>query len=114
MYYLYIGLIILTKLIFIILALTHLYLKFKKGDKYTELDKKILYYKQKVEFIFIALMSCLIIYLFNPRYDRSKMLLTTEIKYILFLFGILLLVTANWGTFIKEPLLFKNVQFVVQ
>jgi hypothetical protein len=40
---------------FVILALTHLYLKIK-GKNDSETDKLVLYWKQRFEFVFIALL----------------------------------------------------------
>ena len=48
----YVILIILVKVVFIILAVSHLFLKVK-GKSDSETDKKILYWKERIEFIFI-------------------------------------------------------------
>ena len=107
----YITFIILIKVGFVILAIAHLYLKLKHKEN-TETDKKILFWKERLEFIFIALMSVLLIYLFNPRTDRSVMI-DYETKLLLYLFGFILLITAKWGDFIHENPLFKKFQKVV-
>jgi hypothetical protein len=108
----YIGFIVFIKIAFVCLAVTHLYLKLKRRTD-SELDKKIIYYKEKAEFIFVALMSGLLIFLFNPRpHDRSKFL-TKETRFILYLFGFVLLITAKWETFIDESVYFKRLQHVV-
>ncbi len=107
----YITFIILIKVGFIILAVSHLYLKLKHKE-HTETDKKILFWKDRLEFIFIALMALILIYLFNPRTDRSLMI-DHETKLLLYLFGFILLITAKWGDFIHENPLFKQFQNVV-
>jgi hypothetical protein len=107
----YITFIILIKVGFIILAVSHLYLKIKHKD-HTETDKKILFWKERLEFIFIALMAVLLIYLFNPRTERS-VLIDYETKLLLYLFGFILLITAKWGDFIHENPLFKKLQKIV-
>ena len=94
-----------------IMAVTHIYLK-AKGDEKSELDKKILYWKERFEFISIACMSVLLIYIFNPRTDRS-ILIDRETKVLLFLFGFVLLITAKWGEFIKESPWFSRLQQVL-
>jgi len=110
-YDLYITFIFLVKLIFLFLAITHLYFTIKhKTD--SEMDKKVLYWKEKIEFIFIILMSCLLIYLFNPRSNRV-VLIDNETKVLLFLFGIIVLITAKWNIFIKENQIFKYFQSIV-
>ena len=56
------------------------------------MDKKIHMIKTKVENVFKVLMSLLLIYLFNPRTDRS-ILIDYQTKLLLCLFGIILLIT---------------------
>lgn len=107
----YISLIIFIKVLFICFAISHLYLKIK-GKAHSETDKKILFWKERMEFIFITLMSFLLIYLFNPRANRSANL-DYETKILLYLFGFILLITADWSVFIKENPLFKQFQSVV-
>jgi hypothetical protein len=57
-------------------------------------------------------MSVLLIYLFNPRTERSVMI-DYETKLLLYLFGFILLITADWGVFIHETPLFKKFQKIV-
>jgi hypothetical protein len=106
----YITFIIFIKVGFVLLAVSHLYLKLKDKEQ-SETDKKIVYWKDRLEFVFIALMAALLIYLFNPRTDRS-VLVDYETKVLLYLFGFILLITAKWDTFIKETPYFKIVQEV--
>ena len=107
-YNIYVTFIFLIKIGFILMALLHVYLKFK-GKEQSNLDKKILYWKERFEFIFIALMSILLIYIFNPRTNNS-ILIDKETKLLLFLFGFVLLITAKWEIFIKESPLMKMIQ----
>ena len=93
------------------LSITYLYLKIK-GDEKSKTYKNITFWKKRTEFIFIALMAILLIYLFNPRTDRSVMI-DYETKLLLYLFGFILLITAKWGDFIHENPLFKKFQKVV-
>jgi hypothetical protein len=93
------------------LAITHLYLK-SKGQQDTDLDKNIVYWKERLEFIFIFLMAILLIYLFNPR--RSKpAFINNEMKLLFYLFGFILLITSDWSIFITEAKWFKEMQQVV-
>jgi hypothetical protein len=107
----YVILIILVKVVFIILAVSHLFLKVK-GKSDSETDKKILYWKERIEFIFIFLMSLMLIYLFNPR-STKEVKLDFETKLLLYLFGFILLITAKWDIFFKESPLFKKIQKAV-
>lgn len=102
----YVTFIFLIKIGFIVMAVTHIYLKVK-GEENSSLDKKILYWKERFEFVFIALMSILLIYLFNPRSDKN-ILIDKESKVLLYLFGFILLVTAKWDIFLKESKTFKK------
>ena len=107
----YVTLIVLIKVIFVILAASHLYFTFK-GKEDSEKDKKVVYWKERVEFVFITFMSIMLIYLFNPRENRET-LLDFETKLLLYLFGFILLITAKWGKFFKENPFFKKFQEVV-
>ena len=107
----FIRFIIFIKICFIIFVLTHSYLK-RTGKLNTELDKKALYWKDKLEFVFKALMAGLLIYLFNPRYSR-EILIDYETKVLLFLFGFILLITANWSAFLKESPWFLELQNIL-
>lgn len=107
----YITFIFLIKIGFITMVLIHLYLKLKHREN-TELDKKILYWKDRLEFFFIVLMSFLLIYLFNPRYDKS-ILIDRETKILLYMFGFVLLITSNWNVLIKESPLFSTIQKII-
>ena len=109
-YTLYIYLIFAIKIGFIAMAISHIYLKFK-GMEDSDLDKKIKYWKDRFEFVFVFLMALLLIYLFNTRRDRSVMI-DRETKFLLFLFGFVLIITADWGLFLRDSKLFKNVKFI--
>ena len=106
----YVSAIILLKVIFVFLAVAHLYNKVK-GKSNTPQDKKIVYWKDRIEFIFIIMMSLLVIYLFNPR-SSKPILLDKETKLLLYLFGFMLLITAKWKTFFGESTLLKQIQYV--
>ena len=104
----YIYLIFAVKIGFILMAATHIYLK-AKGKIDSDLDKKIVYWKERFEFVFILLMSMLLIYLFNPRKNRMVMI-DGETKILLYLFGFVLLITAKWGDFFHESKWLKQFQ----
>ena len=109
-YNLFIYLIFAVKIGFIVMAITHIYLKFK-GKENSDLDKKIEYWKERFEFVFVFLMALLLIYLFNTRSNRTIMI-DHETKILLFLFGFVLIITADWGLFFRDSKLFKNVKFI--
>ena len=107
----YIIFVFIVKIIFIVLAVTHIYLK-AKGKIESSLDKNIVYWKDRFEFIFAFLMALLLLYLFNPMQGKSVMI-SGETKLLLYLFGFVLLITAKWNTFIEEAKWFKKIQATV-
>ena len=104
----YIVLVFIVKIIFIILSVVHLYFKNHGKNNYKK-DVEILFWKERVEFVFIILMSLLLIYLFNPRNNRLFMI-THETKLLLFLFGIILIITAKWEIFFEDSVVFNDIQ----
>ena len=107
----YIYFITAIKFVFFILAIIHLYLR-SKGQADSDLGKNIEYWKERIEFIFVILMSFLLIYLFNPRYN-NKVLLNFETNLLLYLFGFILIITAKWSLFFKEAKWFNQLQEVI-
>jgi hypothetical protein len=83
-----------------------------KKKSNTNLDKHILYWKKRTEFIFVFLMSLLLIYLFNP-YTYKLAMINNETRLLLFAFGFLLIISADWNTFVHEAKWFKTLQNVV-
>jgi len=103
----YVMFIFITKIIFIMLAVTHIYLK-AKGKAQSELDTKILFWKERIEFIFILLMSILLMYTFFPR-RQIPVPIDYEMKLLFFLFGFILIITAKWEVFIEESPVYKKL-----
>ena len=54
-------------------------------------------------------MSLLLIYLFHPTIDRRH-IINKETRFLLYLFGFILIITADWSDFIKEAPLLKLTQ----
>ena len=107
-YTMFIYLIFAVKLCFVSMSVTHIYLKVK-GESDSDLDKKVLYWKERFEFIFLLLMATLLIYLFSPGKERNVMI-DGETKVLLYLFGIVLLITAKWADFFHEAKWFQYLQ----
>ena len=101
----FIYLIITSKFGFVITSLINKRLK-RKGKEDTELNKNIVIWKERFEFIFMNLMAVLLIYVFYPKANRSE-LISKETKLLLFLFGFVLLLTANWNEFIENSIFNK-------
>jgi hypothetical protein len=93
------------------MSITKILLK-ANGKEDSVLEENIEYWKERFEFIFIILMSILLIYLFNPRYNH-QVVIDYEMKLLLYLFGFILIITADWDTFIKESKFFKAFQRII-
>lgn len=106
-----ITIIIMVKVIFITLAIAKVYFKHKDPNNKKRLNN-LEFWKERVEFIFIALMSALLIYLFNPRANRVNMI-NTETKILLYLFGFILILTANWEQFLGESKVLVNIKNIL-
>ena len=93
----YTSLIFAVKFVFIILAITQIYLKVSQIPNSVFVNA-VDYWKSRIEFFFVFLMAGLLIYLFRPPMNKSVEV-AGESKLLLFLFGIILLTTAKWGDF---------------
>ena len=102
----FIFLIIFVKIIFFISVFYNLYLS-KKASSSIMIDN-VRTIKKQTEFMFIALMALLLIYLFNP-WNKIKPKITTETYVLLSLFGWILLITADWDTFLKQSFIYTQI-----
>jgi hypothetical protein len=100
--------IIVVKIIFVISAIGHIILSQLTSDKAKQLDPKLLFWKERTEFVFIISMAILLIYHFNPRFSK-KPIINTEISLLFFLFGCVLIITAKWNLFIHEAPWYKRI-----
>lgn len=99
----FIFFIVLIKIVFILSAIGHLALKFSHNDKAKEeADPKLIYWKERTEFIFIVSMSVLLIYHFRPSSGTHPTPISEETALLFFLFGWILLFTSKWSLFFKE------------
>lgn len=96
---LFIYFIVFIKLVFLLSALSHVY--FEKVKKSEEKSSFTLHWKERTEFIFTICMSIMLIFIFNPWHNGMKYI-NKEIKILFYLFGWILIFTANWGTFVEE------------
>ena len=102
----YVLFLIIIKCIFAAAALGHLVLAHTDSsfDKY---DEKLIYWKERTEFIFVVSMSVLLIYYFHPIIKSEPM--SSETRLLFFLFGWILLVTAKWKIFVTEAPWFQKI-----
>lgn len=92
-------LIILTKILYYILIGFQLYFIYNKKNIYLE---QLIFYKNKVQYIFNVLLAILLIYLFNPYHTPQK--IDSTINFVLFAYSITLFLSyfeINEDTIIK-------------
>lgn len=103
----FIFFIVLIKIVFVLSAIGHLVISFTKNSKLQDnVDSKLMYWKERTEFIFIASMAILLIYHFKPGHSKP---IQEESALLFFLFGWVLLVTAKWDLFFTESKWYKNI-----
>ena len=105
---LFVYLIIFIKVIFIGTKLGAKYYEFKGKDENKEIIEKLTYYNERAEFVFVACMSVLLIYLFNPRWTKYPPL-DKEMRFLLYLYGVVIIFTAKWGLFFEESKWFPKI-----
>ena len=104
--------IICIKIVFVISLVGNFF--FTHVNKTSEKSKKyhilFIHLKEVMEFIFIISMSLLLIFIFNPWY-KNQIYISREIALLFYLFGFILLFTANWSIVTKESYFFKKIKY---
>ena len=116
---LFILFIVFIKIVFVVSAIGHVILThvpktalMKKMDiNLDEKDAKLMYWKERTEFIFFASMAILLIYHFKPGNLKP---ISSETALLFFLFGWILLITAKWGLFVKEAPWYTDISNAIQ
>jgi hypothetical protein len=108
----YVRLIFLVKLIFLYFMVSSGYdrYKSKKDPNNASLKKAYdnnMYFKERFELLFKFLMSVLLIYVFFPR-RKVPMPLDSETIILLYLFGWILILSANWTSIFEESMFHKK------
>ena len=99
--------IIIIKIIFIGLALSHFALSRSSSDLAKKTDVTVLKLKQYIEFIFVIGMAVLLLIHFNPYVKKINV--DEESRFLFFLFGIILILTSDWNLFLTESPIVKNI-----
>jgi hypothetical protein len=86
------------KILFILSAVASILLKHTNKEN-TLLYKNVVYLKGHFEFVFIICMAILLIYVFNPR-NKNGHIHREDIRFLFYLFGFVLLIDADWKTYI--------------
>jgi len=106
--------IILIKIVFILSSIGHVILshmskkneKNGKEAKKEKEDAKLVYWKERTEFIFVICMSLLLIYYFRPGHMKP---IDSETSLLFFLFGWILIITAKWSNFFASAKWYSNI-----
>jgi len=98
LYYFFFTLIILVKISFLLSALSLRYYKFTKPDDKKKI-KDFTCTKERLELVYKLMMAVLLIYLFNSRFSGYHTHLDKETKFMLSLFGTVLIVTGDYAEF---------------
>lgn len=107
----FIYFIIFIKIIFVVMAITNRYIKnHSKNEIY---DDTTQYWKKRTEFIFIISMSILLIIMFNPWLNNERFL-NSETKLLFYLFGWIMVLTADWEVFIQESHISRYIKQILK
>jgi hypothetical protein len=106
----YIVFIFIIKILFAITAAIAFYLSHTKNEGAFYEDT--VYWRDRFEFIFVACMSTLIIYFFNPR-NKKPLDFDFETKLLFFIYGWIILIKANWRIFFGESYVLHAVQKIL-
>lgn len=104
--------IVIIKIIFLISAVGHIILSHSTNKNASKIDPKLVYWKERTEFIFIISMAILLIYHFNPRWPNKE--INSETSLLFFLFGVVLIITSNWNLFITEAGWYKKFVSILE
>jgi uncharacterized membrane protein len=94
--------IIIDKVAFILVALYYHYVK-KKDPSDTKKQTTLFVLKEQLEFVFIVCMSIVLVLNFNPWIDT--VVIDKETKLLLFIYGILIILTSKYSTFMSESII---------
>ena len=112
-YNLLIILIIMIKVIFILLKGLAFYNRVM-GIKDTLFSTNVLFWADRVEFIYTFLMAILIIALFKNAVKVGALCIyDKETIFLMYVFGFILLFTADWNEFISESTIITYVQNIL-
>jgi hypothetical protein len=86
---------IIFKIIFIILAVFY---RISQKKSNPGMSKFLLVWKERTDVLYVTAMSIFLIYIFSP-WTNNRQYLTRSIYHLLFLYGIISIITANWASF---------------
>ena len=106
-----IYIIIIIKILFLITTIGHIILSHtrKQTPKTKEFDEMFSVWREKFEFVFIVMMSCLLIFIFTPWRDNAHYM-TPTMKFLFYVFGFILILSADWNLVLPSTSLDSIIQ----
>lgn len=105
----FIYLVIFFKIIFLLCLVFHVFfITLGKNSKYVQYDDELVKLVHQSDFVFKVLMAILIIFIFYP-WSNNIEYINNRIKVLFYVFGFILLLTADWNTFFKESSVYEKV-----
>jgi hypothetical protein len=104
----FIFFIVVIKILFVFFAFLHFIDVFESLTG-TDFDEKILFWKERSDFIFTMAMSLVLIILFYKR-SNTNVYISKEVQFLLLTNGIISILTADWTIFVKQSELIKRLQ----
>jgi hypothetical protein len=100
---LYIDFIIFIKIFFILCVFGDYFFRYYKKDSKSSIywEDMSKYWRLRTEFIFKICIAGLLIFIFRGK--TNIIYITNEMRILFYLFGIFLIITADWSTFFKVP-----------
>jgi hypothetical protein len=80
-----------------------------KNNNYKEKLEQVRHYKTQTDFVFMVSMAFLFIFIFNPWKNNDKYL-DTHSKYLMYIFGFIILFTSDWNVFISDSTILKMLE----
>jgi hypothetical protein len=110
----YLQLIVVVKFFFLYFAIRQMYFRYKtikepKNKVYQKDLETVRIYKSQTDFVFMIFMAFLFIFLFNPWKNNDKYL-DKHSKYLMYIFGFVILFTSDWNLFVSDSVLLKTMK----
>jgi hypothetical protein len=104
----FIFFIVIIKILFVFFSFLHFIDVFRSLTG-SDFDEKILFWKERTDFIFTMAMSIVLIILFYKR-SNTSVYISKEVQFLLLTNGIISILTADWTIFVKQSELIKRLQ----
>ena len=101
----------IVKILFALLAVVHIYLK-RTGKDDSKMDEFVSFWKERLEFVFIIGVSLLLMIFFFPG-RKIQMEPTFEMRFLFFVYGIIILINVDWKIVVGESPFLETIQKVV-